>query len=660
MFRHRPPSRAARPAPRALVPAARLGCRWALLGLACAAPALTAGADYATDIRPILESYCVKCHGPEKPKGGLNLVGFADAAAFQHDPKLLEMLLQRVGEFEMPPGGKPQPSAAERTQLLEWLKAVFEGIDFDKFEKNPGRVVLHRLSRLEYNNTVRDLFGVTNRPADKFPADGAGGGGFDNNADTLFIPPILLEKYLAAAEEVIEQAPAERLFLFKPGPLTSKRGAAARTLEHFTMRAFRRPLEPEERRGLLHRYDQAVRTGKSHEEAIKQVLRGILISPNFLFRAEAERAADKPYPITDYELASRLAYFFWSSMPDEELFRVAARGRLREPKTLEAQVRRMIHDPKAASFAESFASQWLGVRNLTTTAQPDPRRFPSYTPALRDAMYREPVEFFLALLREDRSLLDLLQADYTFLNEELARHYGITNIVGPELRRVPLTDPNRGGVVTMAGVLTITSYPLRTSPVLRGKWVLEEILGTPPPPPPPMVKGLPPDDAPKESRTFRQQLEAHRQKPECAACHQRMDPLGFGLENFDAIGRWRTEIGNQPVDASGTLVTGERFTGPAELKRLLLEAKRQFVRNLTEKMLAYALGRGLERYDFPTVKRLSETVLEHECRSSVLLTEIVKSYPFQYRRGSAPAISGRPLAPPGVAAAASRAQRPTQ
>jgi hypothetical protein len=358
------------------------------------------------------------------------------------------------------------------------------------------------------------------------------------------------------------------------------------------------------------------------------------VSPHFLFRVEADNGQTEDSAVGDYELASRLSYFLWSSMPDGELFKLAAAKKLRDPKTLEAQGRRMLLDPKARSFAENFAGQWLRVRELKTTAQPDGRKFPEFTPAVRDAMHDEAVEFFYALLRDNRSLLEVIDADYAFVNETLARHYGLEGVKGEAFRRVSLPDRNRGGVLGMGGVLTLTSYPRRTSPVLRGKWVLEEILGTPPPPPPPLVKSLPPDDRPRDGLTFRQRLEEHRTKAECAGCHKRMDPLGFGLESFDAIGRWRTQIGGQPVDASGQMITGEKFNGPAELKSLLLRRTDDFARNLSEKMLAYALGRGLEYYDTPVVKKIAKALENDGFHAATLVTEILKSYPFQYRRGS--------------------------
>ena len=338
--------------------------------------------------------------------------------------------------------------------------------------------------------------------------------------------------------------------------------------------------------------------------------------------------------MSDYELASRLSYFLWSSMPDERLFELAAAEHsLHEPAVLEKEVARMLDDPKARALATDFAAQWLRVDTLAIASEPDRGKFPTYTHELRDAMAEEPVAFFHALLREDRPITDLIGADYSFLNETLAKHYGVEDVKGAEFRKVTLKEKARGGVLGMGAILTLTSYPQRTSPVLRGKWVLEEILGTPPPPPPSMVKVLPADDRPRDNQTFRQRLEAHRKDASCAGCHAKLDPLGFGLESFDPIGRLRTEIAGKPVDAAGVLTTGESFTGPAELKKILVESKRDlFVKNVTSKMLSYALRRGLEYYDQRTVKGIVATLDEKGYRTRVLVAEIVKSYPFQYRR----------------------------
>lgn len=591
-------------------------------------------ADFDKQVRPLLAKYCFGCHGTENGSGGANLAGFTSVPVIQRGHVEWQKALTQVRERSMPPRGVPQPTEAERLLLVEWLAHTLDNIPDGLLPKDPGRVLIHRLSRAEYNNTVRDLFGVDTRPADRFPADGGGGGGFDNNADTLFVPPILMERYLEAAGEILDAAKPQRLFIARPGKGMPPRTAAKRIVEHWAARAFRRPVVPAETERVLRLFDGASKRGESFERAVRFAMKALLISPNFLFRVETDRATNAPYPVGDYELASRLSYFLWSSMPDDALFALAAGKRLREPEVLEAQVRRMLRDPKAAAFADNFASQWLRVRDLKTTARPDPKRYPDFTPTLRDAMIGETVTFFHALLTENRSLLDLLDADYTFLNEELARHYGIPGVQGTNLRRVRLPDRNRGGLLTQASVLTVTSYPQRTSPVLRGKWVLEELLGTPPPPPPPGAGGLPASDAPKDGQTLRQRLEQHRSKPECASCHQRMDPLGFGLENFDAVGRWRAEIAGTPVDSSGVLATGEAFSGPSELKRHLLARKDQFLGNITEKMLAYALGRGIEPYDAPAVRKIVQTVARDGYRSEPLVLEIVRSYPFQFRRNA--------------------------
>ena len=588
--------------------------------------------------RAIVEDTCHKCHDKDTAKGDLNLASFKTQADFERDPKLLEKLVRFVRDRDMPPPGKrPQPSEQDRQKFVDCGPFTLAHIDYTQFPKDPGRVTIHRLSRIEYNNTIRDLLGVTNTPADKFPADGGGGGGFDNNADTLFVPPILLEKYLEAAGEVLAVA-SPQIFAERPGLLKTKSMAARKDIGFFAARAFRRPVEKPEIDALMGLFEEANKRGENFESAVKYALKAVLVSPHFLFRIEKDRGVPEPYRVNDYELASRLSYFLWSSMPDLELFTLAGKNLLHESATLEAQVKRMLRDPKARALAENFAGQWLRVRELKITVQPDPGRFKRFTPELRESMYAEAIEFFAAMIREDASLLSLLDADHSYINEALAQHYGLTNlnITGSQLRRVTLPDRTRGGVLGMGAVLTLTSYPQRTSPVLRGKWVLEELLGQPPPPPPPDAGGLPAEDAPKNGLTFRQRLEEHRKKPQCAGCHARMDPLGFGLENFDAIGRWRTKIGSEPVDATGLMSNGDKFTGPSELKSLLLARKDDFARNLTERMLAYALGRGVEFYDMPSITTITDTLKTDGYRSSTLVTEIVKSYPFQFRRDKTP------------------------
>ncbi len=580
-----------------------------------------AAADFGKDVRPVLETYCFKCHGTEKQKGGVKLSDGADVAAIYRDVKTWDKALAELRDGAMPPEGKPQPSDDERKRVVAWLDRTLNDPAPDTVPPDPGRAFPHRLSRLEYNNTVRDLLGVDTHPADAFPPDGGGGGGFDNNSATLFIPPVLVEKYLSAAAE-----------LLAPAKVATTPGDARKCIADFATRAFRRPVETGEVDALLKLFAEGEKRGESFDDALRFALRAVLVSPHFLFRVEVPRGAESQ-PVNDYELASRLSYFLWSSMPDAELFRPAADQKLHEPAVLEAQTRRMLRDPKARAFAENFAGQWLRVQELQTSAQPDANKFPEYTAAVRDAMAAEPVEFFHALLRENGSLLALLDADYTYANETLAKHYGL-DVKGDDFQRVTLTDRNRGGVVTMGAVLTLTSYPRRTSPVLRGKWILEQILDAPAPPPPPIVKSLPSSDKVRDGLSIRQQLEKHRQDEACAGCHKRLDPLGFGLENFDAIGRWRTEIAGQPVDAGGEMVTGEKFAGPVELKKILLGKKDEFARNVTSRMFSYALNRGLEFYDVPTVRRAARTLATSDYRVETLVLEIVRSYAFQNRRGS--------------------------
>jgi hypothetical protein len=610
------------------------------------ADAADAPASYDTQIRPLLNTYCGKCHGAAKPKHDVNLSKFTDVASIYREPKLWRTVLAQLNERAMPPENKPQPSDAERALLIEWVQYTLNNPDPTAFAKDPGRVTVRRLNRFEYNNTVRDLFDVGVKPADAFPADGAGGGGFDNNADTLFIPPILMEQYLAAADAVLTEAKDDKVLVAKPSPELPKREAAKKVLSHFTFQCFRRPVSDAELDRYLRLFDLADARGDEFPAAVRLALKGVLVSPSFLFRVEQDRPGPEPWEVNDFELASRLSYFLWSTMPDDALFDLAKAGKLHEPAVLEAQVRRMLKDPKSRALAESFGTQWLGVRDLLTTANPDPQRFPAFNAQLRYSMYDEAVTFVDSVFRDDAPLTTLLDANYAFVNDWLADHYGIKDRVGggdgkgEVLRRVELKDGSRGGILGLGAVLTVTSYPLRTSPVLRGKWVLEQVLGAPPPPPPPDVPELPKDDAKKGGLSFRKQLELHRQSTQCASCHNRMDPLGFGLENYDPVGRWRTELAGEPVDASGVMTTGETFKGPAELKKVLLGRKDEFVRNLTEKMLAYGLGRGLEYYDQPTVKEIRDALAKNDCKSSTLVLEIVKSYPFRYRRNATPAEIG--------------------
>ena len=591
-------------------------------------------ADFHQDLLPQLQKHCWDCHNARKAKGGVRLDGFTNLASIYRQPKLWETAVRQVEERLMPPESrKVQPSQEERLALSEGLRDLLDNPAPGVIRLDPGPKIAHRLSRTEYNHTVRDLLGVGLRPADDFPADGGGGGGFDNNASTLFVPPLLLEKYLMAAEEVLAAAAPEALFRHPVTWYRSETAAATGDLRDLARRAWRRPVSAPEMARLLEFYQQTRRRGADSRTATLAAAKAVLVSPNFLFRIEKDPPGQTPAVIDDHALASRLSYFLWASMPDATLFALADAGRLSQPKVLEAQVMRMLADPKARALSEQFVGQWLGIRTLGSVAAPDPHKFPEFTPALREAMMTEPTEFFAGLVRENRSLLELLDSDYAWVNADLARHYGIPGVNGSTFIRVSLSDRRRGGVTGMAAVLTQTSYPQRTSPVLRGKWLLEEVFGTPPPPPPPLVATLSPNDEKSEGLTFRQRLEKHRKDPNCAACHARLDPLGFALENFDPIGRWRTQVSGESVDASGELPGGVVIVGPEALKQVLLERKQLFLRHLTEKMLAYALGRGVEYYDIPAVKRITEAVASDGHRAPKLILEIVRSEPFRLRRG---------------------------
>ncbi len=417
-----------------------------------------------------------------------------------------------------------------------------------------------------------------------------------------------------------------RLLAHRPG--VPPREAAREIVARFADRAFRRPARPEEIERILKLYDRAETEGERFENRVRLALEGVLVWPDFLFRVELDppgASAGTSYAVGEYELASRLSYFLWSSMPDEELFGLAARGQLRA--NLDAQVRRMVADSKSAAFVQNFNGQWLMTRKLAYVA-PDPQEFPGFDEELRSAMVRESDLFFEAILREDRSILDLLDADFSFVNGRLAKHYGIPGVTGPELRRVKL-PPNRGGVLTQAGVLTLTSNPTRTSPVKRGKWVLDQILGTPPPPAPPDVPALP--EGKPLAGSLRKVMEQHRENAMCASCHQRMDPIGFAFENYDAVGAWRDRDGGAAVDASGVLPDGQSFRGPGELKAILRGKKDQFSRCLTEKVMTYALGRGLEYYDRCAVDEIMGALRKDGYRFSTLIIGVIQSGPFQKR-----------------------------
>jgi len=425
-----------------------------------------------------------------------------------------------------------------------------------------------------------------------------------------------------------------RIFVCHPSAPAEEEGCATRIVSTLARRAYRRPVTETDLAAPMKFYKDA-RTKSGFDDGIEMALRALLVSPKFLFRMEKDPAGvapNTPYRLSPLELATRMSFFLWSSIPDDELLDVAIKGKLTEPATLERQVRRMLADPRSEALVTNFADQWLFLRNLNF-AIPDPRLFPDFDENLRQAMRRETELFVESVMREDRNVLDLLRAKYTFVNERLAKHYGIPNVYGSHFRRVEFgPDDVRGGLLSQASILTVTSYATRTSPVIRGKWILSNLLASPPPPPPPVVPELKPSTANGKFLTIRERLAQHRDNAACAGCHRLMDPLGFALENYDAVGRWRTAEGGIAVDPSGNLPDGRQFKGAAELQQALLSRPEPLVSAISEKLTTYGLGRGLESYDAPAIRKIVRDSRANDYRFSSLIVGIVNSTPFQMRR----------------------------
>jgi hypothetical protein len=423
-----------------------------------------------------------------------------------------------------------------------------------------------------------------------------------------------------------------RIFVCRPASVRDELPCARTILSTIARRAYRRPLAKGEIDPLME-FFQAGRREGSFDTGIQLALQRILATPKFVFRFEqdpADAAPGEAYRITDLELASRLSFFLWSSIPDDELVTLASQGKLKNPQVLEPQVRRMLADPRSRALVANFAGQWLQVRNLRSMA-PNSNEFPDFDDNLRQAFQRETEMFFESIMREDRNVVDLLTADYTFLNERLAIHYGIPGVRGDQFRRVTLTDDVRKGLLGKGSILLVTSHADRTSPVVRGKWILENLLGTPPPPPPQAVPPLKENEEGIKPLTTRAKMEEHRANPVCASCHKVMDPIGFTLENFDAVGAWRARDAGEPIDASGLFVDGTTVDGVVTLRHVLLKRPDVFVRTMTQKMLTYALGRGVEDYDMPAVRAIVRDSAKQDYRFSSLVLGIVNSAPFQMR-----------------------------
>lgn len=791
--------------------------RWpvAFAGVAILLALRSAAADdpkYQTDIAPLLKSRCAKCHGPDEKSGNVNFALLTDDQSAARQRKLWRKAVAQLEAGAMPPAESPQLTDNEKQILLLWMKRTIHEVNCnDPANRDPGPTVIRRLSLAEYNRTIRDLMGFEFDAASAvgMSDDATDGNSFGNLAAALEMPPALLEKYFTSADLILDRffgtelsstvdgriqeaarASREQMFLLKPGDWrradyevappsgVEPRAAAQALITEFTRRAYRGQAATTDLERLLVLFDQATSLKKSYADSIRIMLKGVLVSPKFLYRIEQ---ADLPVvngvrPVSDHELAVRLSYFLWSSMPDQELLDLADQRRLTAPgpstepvkiigqpisapgsesfqgnnrdrvfdgdlqtildgpdanshwigldlgdaksmtrlryagrvgyeqrmiggkfqasstvdfsgdvvdllevtaapprgwvtheleqtvtrqyvryvppknsfgniaefeirgpgpgTVLEQQVRRMLADPRGKSLTDIFAMYWLQVHKLPT-ARPSTEFFPEFNANIRQAMFDETSYFVDSLRREDRSILELLDADYTYVNEELASYYGLPDVKGKDLRRVPLRPADhRGGLLGMGSILALTSHTSRTSPTMRGKWILEVVFGTPPPPPPANVSQI--KDEPGKSKTdiktFREKLAQHAHDAACAACHRKMDPLGFALDNYNAAGRWRDKLGDQPLDVTGELPTGETLNGVADLKKVILQRKDDFVRNLSEQLLTYALGRELDDFDDCPIRTISTNLQADNYRFSTLVLEIVKSHPFQYRR----------------------------
>lgn len=597
----------------------------------------------AHDGRKFITAYCAGCHIGKTPAGGFNVGPLQPEDSFRTTPESWHALITRVRNGEMPPKNAPAPTIDKREAFVEWVhdrlrtEACSTGV-------TPGPAPIRRLSRAQYTATIRDLLNLHVDVAGSLPADGAGGEGFDNAAETLFISPIHAEKYLEGAKLALQYAAKDprsraRFLIAKPESEVNADAAATKILEAFLPRAFRKPLEKSDLAFYLELFRSAQMRGDSFEDAILYSLRGVLIAPQFLFRAETPNPGTQDRLLNDYDLASRLSYFLWGSTPDTLLLALADMGKLSDPEVLKGQVARMLRNQKSFDFVQSFVEQWLRTRDLGESITPDEKLFPLWADAeLRGDIRYQPVLFFREILANDLSLLNLLDSKFTIATRKLQRLYGL-NVkpprpeAGQQPQRIELPyGSNRGGLLGMAAILAVSSYPHRTSPVLRGKWMLEAILGTPPPPPPPDVPQLE-ETKGAAVHTLRERLAQHRANPVCASCHSRIDPLGFALENYDVLGRWRTEDAGQAIDAKGELPDGSVFEGPEQLKAVFLNKRDVFVRNLTSKILGYALGRGLTLQDSCTVDQIMAEVKQNDYSAQSLINAVVMSAPFRYQAG---------------------------
>ncbi|MFN7933888.1 MAG: DUF1592 domain-containing protein [Bryobacteraceae bacterium] len=732
--------------------------------------------EFTSSIRPVLEQNCAGCHNPSNPKNRVDFLKAQSVEDIQAKRGMWRSVAAQMRNRTMPPMAS-KLTEDDRLRVSAWVDTLLRDTACNAGDY-AGAVAPRRLNRREYKNTIRELLGVDLTVSDLFPADESAGAGFDTNGETLYVPPIMLERYLEAAGKaldrvivtpsynrvfadgevspppagalpngkpgrmlkageavlvkfsvysedkysirvsverpreipfdiqlkvdgavvgkmnygrdrnggptargqvvtlergaheveavmgdepvhfyrfIVEQTATEpspekralhqRLFGQEPGEYpVEARTAARKLLASFLPKAYRRPVEAAEVDRFLGLYDKAAERGDPYEERVKLMLRAVLVSPRFLFKAEKRTADAAIVPLDSYDIASRLSYFLWATSPDTELLTLAAQNRLQDPQVLRAQVDRMLDDPRSRAFASAFIGQWLGTQEIGGRAVPlltELQHF--YTPEVAADLRQEPVLVFQHILNDNRSLLDLINGNYTFLTERLAKYYQVEDkvkgLAGDAFVKVQWPDNRRAGVLGFASVLAMTSHYKQGSPVLRGAWVLDTLLGTPVPAPPPDVPPLEAAAKSDKGLTVRQILARHRADATCSACHNLMDPIGLGLEQFDWMGRWRdSDVDGKPVDATGVLPSGEKFNGAAELRELLMQRKDDFTRHMTGKVLGYALGRGIHDRDHCTIQRIGDVLKRENYSARALIREVVLSVPFRNTQGGAEAM----------------------
>ncbi len=604
--------------------------------------------SFDRSIEGLLGRYCYKCHNADDANGDVDLRKDNNIRLIADNAVVWRTALDRIDSKEMPPQDSRQPTGEERELIAKFLRKTLDEYDCEA-NPDPGNPSIRRLNRAEYDNSIRELTGLDLHLADAFPAD-ASSYGFDNIAASQALSPLQVEQYYDAAQEVVNALMANkrggaksnakppigyrRVYFRQAREDDVQRDVAQAIVTRFAERATRRPADIEWIGKLLSIYDRSRDERLEHDEAIGKMLMAVLISPRFLVRAETTQPdATEPYAVDDFDLASRLSFFLWSGPPDDKLMQLAKAKKLHRPKDLDQQITRMLADRRSDALIDNFFAPWLQIDGLADH-KPDLELFPDFDQSLHDAIAAEPRHLLRELIREDRPITDIIDCDYTYANQTLARHYGIEAVAGQSMQRVSLTDRRRGGLLTSAALLMSQADPGRTNVPRRGNFIAGTFLGTPAPPPPPDVPELAEPDASGQPLTLRQRLEQHRSSPQCASCHDKIDPLGFGWENYDAIGRWRdTEVG-KTVDASGELPSGQTFAGPIELKQILLEQKDTFTRTFASQLLIYALARGPIRADQCVLDKIAESARSNEFRFAAIVRSIVHSYPFLYRRNA--------------------------